>query len=365
MSIVSCYVGLDYHDETIRVCVLAEDGELMVNRNVGNDPAEVRRLVQLRGGSVRGVAIEACCGSADFAAELIAQTGWSVKLAHPAAVQHLKKNRDKSDHGDAWLLADLLRVNYLPEVWLADSHTRQLRRLVRHRQGLVAERKNIKLRIRSLLREERMPRCSAANAWTKPWMAWIVTLPLGPESQWVLNQELQRLAQVEEAIRQVDQRFAEATQGDPLVEKLLALPGVALVTAVIFRAMIGRFDRFRNGKQLSRFCGLTPCNASSGKRQADAGLVNEGNELLRAAMIQLAKRLPGHDARWKELHSRLRLTKPANVATAALANRWLRGVYYQIVPPQLGRPEENSDLGSGSANGGEPVAPRPHVVLGL
>ena len=44
MSIVSCYVGLDYHDETIRVCVLAEDGELMVNRNVGNDPAEVRRL---------------------------------------------------------------------------------------------------------------------------------------------------------------------------------------------------------------------------------------------------------------------------------------------------------------------------------
>ena len=196
-------------------------------------------------------------------------------------------------------------------------------------------------------------------------MAWIVTLPLGPESQWVLNQELQRFAQVEEAVRQVDQRFAEATQGDPLVEKLLALPGVALVTAVILRAMIGRFDRFRNGKQLSRFCGLTPCNASSGKRQADAGLVNEGNELLRTAMIQLAKRLPGHDARWKELHSRLRSTKPANVATAALANRWLRGVYYQIVPPQLGQPEQNSDLGSGSANGGEPVAPRPHVVLGL
>jgi hypothetical protein len=34
MSIVSCDVGLDYHDETIRVCALAEDGELFVNRNV-------------------------------------------------------------------------------------------------------------------------------------------------------------------------------------------------------------------------------------------------------------------------------------------------------------------------------------------
>ena len=125
MSIVSCDVGLDYHDETIRVCVLAEDGELIVNRNVGNDPAEVRRLVPLRGASVCGVAIEACCGSADFAAELIAN-GVVRQLAHPAAVQRLKKNRDKTDHGDAWLLADLLRMNYLPEVWLADSHTRQL-----------------------------------------------------------------------------------------------------------------------------------------------------------------------------------------------------------------------------------------------
>ena len=123
MSIVSCYVGLDYHDETIRVCVLAEDGELIVNRNVGNDPAEVRRLVQLRGASVCGVAIEACCGSADFAAELIAQTGWSVKLAHPAAVQRLKKNRDKTDHGDAWLLADLLRELSPGSVAGGQSHT--------------------------------------------------------------------------------------------------------------------------------------------------------------------------------------------------------------------------------------------------
>lgn len=34
MSIVSRSVGLDYHDKTIRVCELAEYGELIVNRNV-------------------------------------------------------------------------------------------------------------------------------------------------------------------------------------------------------------------------------------------------------------------------------------------------------------------------------------------
>ena len=94
---------------------------------------------------------------------------------------------------------------------------------------------------------------------------------------------------------------------------------------------MGRFDRFQSGKQLARFCGVTPCNASSGKRQADAGLVKAGNRALRAVIIQAAQRLPRHEPRWNELKQRLRRTKPANVATAAVANRWLRWLYHQMV----------------------------------
>ena len=71
-------------------------------------------------------------------------------------MRRLKNGPDKTDHGDAWHLANLARVNYLPEVWLADDQTRQLRRLVRHRQALMADAKDIKLRIRSLLKEERV-----------------------------------------------------------------------------------------------------------------------------------------------------------------------------------------------------------------
>ena len=54
------------------------------------------------------------------------------------------------------------------------------------------------------------------------------------------------------------------------MQKLLTMSGIGLVTAVTLRAEIGRFDRFRTGKQLARFCGLSPRNASSGQRQASA-----------------------------------------------------------------------------------------------
>ena len=331
MGIVPVYVGLDYHDETIRVCVLDEYGVVLGNRNVANDPGAVRDFVRRLGGLVRGVAIEACCGAADFATELEALTEWTVKLAHAGAVQRLKQGPDKTDHGDAWHLADLLRVGYLPEVWLADAGTRQLRRLVRYRQGLITERKQIKLRMRALLREERIVPPSGKNPWTKAWLDWLQTAPLGEHSRWVLDQERRRLERIEGDIAQVEKRLEEATQDDPLMAKLLEQPGVGLITAATLRAVVGRFDRFKSGKQLSRYCGVTPCNASSGKRQADAGLVESGHDILRPMLIQLAKRLPRHEPRWRELHGKLRKTKPANVASAAIANRWLRRLYHELV----------------------------------
>jgi transposase len=362
MSMVPCYVGLDYHDDTIRVCVIDEEGAVLLNRNVANDPSWVMLTVGRVSDRVLGVAIEACCGAADFAARLQSLTGWPVKLAHAGAVACLKKARDKTDAGDAWHLADLVRVKFLPEVWLADEKTRQLRRLVSHRNALVAERKNAKLRIRALLREERI--VSTGRPWTKAWMAWLRTCLMREESRWVLDQEILRLTQLEEAVRRVEQRFAQATQGDALVAKLLDEPDVGLVTAMGLRAVIGRFDRFRKGKQLSSFCGITPCNASSGKRQADAGLTNRGNEELRAMLLQLAKRLPRRGGHWRELHQRLSRTKPANVVSVAIANRWLRQLFHKIVTIPKAQ-AEGVDLGSGSANGADPVAPRPHVVLGL
>jgi transposase len=331
MQIVPVYVGLDYHEDTIRVCMLDEDGGELVNRNVANSPAAVVDLVRHHGGLVREVAIEACCGAADFATQLIEVTQWRVRMAHPSAVNRLKQGPDKTDHRDAWHLANLLRVGYLPEVWLADAATRQLRRLVRFRQGLVDQKKDIKLRIGALLREERIINASGGNTWTKPWMAWLKIVELGEQTRWVLDQELRRLEQAETDLVDVEKRMELATQGDAVVAKLKEQPGIGTVTAVTMRAVIGRFDRFKTGKQLSSYCGVTPCNSSSGKRQADAGLIESGNDILRPMLIQLAKRLPRHEPRWKELHTQLRKTKGANVTSAAIANRWLRRLYHDMV----------------------------------
>lgn len=342
MQILAAYLGLDYHSESIRVCLMTQEGDMLVNRNVAAAVGPVVELVQQCVEAsrknkqrpldllVQGVAIEACTGSAEFAARLIEATQWNVKLAHAGAVHRLKQNPDKTDHGDAWHLANLIRVNYLPEVWLADATTRQLRHLIRYRQALMADAKDIKQRIRSLLKEDDTLETCTATAWTKTWRAWLDGVVLPEHSRWIVTQQLATLEHLQAKIAEVDARLSEATSADPLVQKLLAQEGVGLVTAMLLRAVVGRVDRFKNGKQLSRYCGVTPCNASSGKRQADAGLVPAGHKDLRAALMQLAKRLPRHVPRWREFKQKMGQNKPANVVTAAIANRWLRRLYHEL-----------------------------------
>ena len=105
-----------------------------------------------------------------------------------------------------------------------------------------------------------------------------------------------------------------------------------MVTAVTLRAEIGRFDRFDTGKQLSRFCGVTPRNASSGHRQADAGLIKAGNPGLRVVLIELAHRLIRlNKPHWGPLARKMfDRGKPKNVVVAAIANRWVRWLFHEM-----------------------------------
>jgi transposase len=341
MVSVSLAVGLDYHQDSIRVCVLNAEGEELVNCNCPNSVDFVyEKIAQF--GAPKAVAIEACCGAADFAERLQKLADWTVQLAHPGYVRRLKQSPDKSDRSDAYLLADLVRVDYLPQVWLAPTATRQLRVLSRFRQQLRKVRTEIKQQVRGLLREERI-QGAPANAWTKAWLAWLQdTATLREETRWVLLQQLERLRQLEAQIDEVEARLKKLTQDDPVTQKLLRQPGVGLVTAVTLRAEIGCFERFGNGKQLARYCGVTPCNASSGKRQADAGLVRASNRELRTILIEAAHRLVQHDPRWRKLKNDLRRTKAGNVATAAVANRWIRWLYYQMIKPEQVEEQPNA-----------------------
>ncbi|MGE3818854.1 MAG: IS110 family transposase [Isosphaeraceae bacterium] len=317
MSKVTVFVGLDYHEDSVQVCVMDCSRTVLANRSCRDAAAAIAQVVASLGHHVRA-AIEARSGAAALADELINRHGWDLDMAHPGYVNRMRRSPDKSDYSDAKILADLVRVGYLPKVWLAPEDARQLRTLVRYRQQLVDQRRAVKLRVTALLREARLAG-PGLRRWGRPWMRWLETAEgLGSEARFVMDRHLADL-------RSLDQRMVE------VVAQLVALRGLGRVTAWALRAEIGRFDRFGSGKQLARYCGLSPRNASSGQRQADAGLIKAGNELSRATLIEAAHRLIRFDDRWRALATTLRVAgKPACVVAAAVANRWTRWLFHQV-----------------------------------
>lgn len=332
MKRITVFVGLDYHQHSVQVCILNREGVVLGNRRCENDRLMIVTYVEQFCTDVQA-AIESCVGASDFAEELLQHHGWSVDLAHPGYVHRMKQSPDKSDYTDAHMLADLIRVGYLPKVWLAPSSIRELRRLIRHRQQIAQSIRNTKLRMGALLREHRSGTCSFGR-WTLRWIAWAIPHPCLPEqSRWIMERLLAQLRFHEEERRIVEKQLQSVTGDDAVVRQLMSFAGIGPVTAWTLRAEIGRFDRFRSGKQLSRFCGLSPRNASSGNRQADAGLIRACNRELRRVLIEAAHRLARYDARWKAFAQKKRSEgKPGSVVAAAVANRWIRWLYHQMVP---------------------------------
>jgi transposase len=332
MKKVTCFVGLDYHQDSVQVCVLDRHGRQLLNRSCPNDWQTIAQTVAPLG-RLKGAAIEACCGAADLGEQLKRHAHWPLDLAHPGYVAKQKRSPDKSDFSDGRLLADLTRVGYLPKVYLPPAYERDLRQLVNHRQDLVDRRRAVKLRIGAVLRQYRACSPDRISRWTKAWVSWVPSAAqLSDHARWIVTDLLQELAHLDQKVAIADGRLREATVDDALVDRLMDEPGIGEVTAWVLAAYIGSFNRFGSGKQLSRYCGLSPCNASTGDKQADAGLIDGCNQLLRTTLIQAAHRLTWQHPRWSRLHESLRRRgKPACVAVAAVANRWMRGLWHRIM----------------------------------
>jgi len=335
---VPLFVGLDYHQDSVQVCVLDARGGVRLNRPVANDWQKIRDAVEAAAAPLNGrvcrVGVEACCGSADLAEELVDHAGWDVSLGHPAYVAKLRGSPDKSDFSDGRLVADLVRVSYLPAVWLPPRHVRELRQLVNYRRRLVDQRRAAKLQVGAVLREQRVrvPKEVAKSRWTRAWVAYARHAPdLSEQARWVVGQTLDEVGHLDKRVAAADARLREATGHDAVVAKLMAQEGVGEVTAWVLRAYVGGFGRFKSGKHLARYCGLSPRNASSAAKVGDAGLVNGCNKLLRATVVQAAQRLARTSPRWSKLYDALRARgKNACVAVAAVGNRWLRCLYHAM-----------------------------------
>ena len=126
-----------------------DSGEQLSAVRIVNDPVALGLQLE-EAGSNPEVVLEATYGWY-WAVDVLQAAGALVHLAHPLGVKGFRYRRVKNDVRDAGDLADLLRMNRLPEAWIAPPQVRELRELVRYRAKIVAIRSGIKAQMHAVL----------------------------------------------------------------------------------------------------------------------------------------------------------------------------------------------------------------------
>jgi transposase len=131
------YVGLDLSRQRLDVHVLDEDGRTVEVTAVRPEAGALRVLaarVLGHGHEVRG-AIESMTG-ARFVHDTLERYGWEVEIADAAKVKGIAPLAAKTDRIDAWVLAELARLDLVPAIWLPDPVIRAERERARFRLHL-------------------------------------------------------------------------------------------------------------------------------------------------------------------------------------------------------------------------------------
>jgi transposase len=139
--------------------------------------------------------------------------------------------------------------------------------------------------------------------------------------------------ELEEKSRDVEKQLKALSRTVPLVERLETIPGVGLLNATAFSAMVGNFPRFKSGRKFASWLGLTPKESSSGKRRWLGSISKAGDPYLRTLLIAGARSLLLGAHRTKRPHQlqawalEIEKRRGRNRAAVAVANKLARIIW--------------------------------------
>jgi transposase len=129
------YRGIDLHARTMYVCILNQDGEILLHRNMKTSPETLlRNIAPYRADIV--VAVEGLF-TWYWLADLCAQEGIPFVLGHALYMKAIHGGKAKHDKIDAQKIAVLLRGGMLPQAYVYPAEMRATRDLLRRRLHLL------------------------------------------------------------------------------------------------------------------------------------------------------------------------------------------------------------------------------------
>ena len=150
-----CSCGIDLNARSMYVCILSQDGEMRVHRNMKAAPEPLlKAIAPYRDGLV--VAVE-CIFTWYWLADLCAQEDLPFVLGHALYMKAIHGGKAKHDTIDSHKIATLLRGGMLPKAYVYPAEMRATRDLLRRRTHLMRKRAELLAHVQNTNSPDNLP----------------------------------------------------------------------------------------------------------------------------------------------------------------------------------------------------------------
>ena len=322
------FAALDLHKQAVEAVVLHDDGSLRHRQRFPTTRAALVAFAQKHLGPTIPVAVEATFNTWPVVDVLTPHVG-EVVVSNPLRTRAIAEAKIKTDKVDAFVLAQLLRLDFLPRVWIPDPATQLQRRATTERTQLTYDRTRLKNRIHSIL-HQRLIEAPQGDLFKPANLAWLRTLSLDDFGRSALDRLLRLLDQLELELLDVGNSLAAHAYHSPQVKLLMTLPGVDFAVAETVLATLGDITRFPSPDRAAAYLGLVPSTRQSGAHCYHGPITKQGSGHARWMLIQAAQHVAETPGPLGVFFRRLAKRKNRNVAVTATARKLVTITWHML-----------------------------------
>lgn len=287
------YIGIDVHLKSWKVSVFSQEFELKTFTQPPDSSLLMVFLKKHYPGAAYHCVYEA--GFSGFSTQRrLASMGINCSVIHPADVPTMdKEKKHKSDRIDSRKLGRSLKNGDLNAIYVPDEQIEQDRALLRTRDRIVRNKTRVKNRIKFFLMffGVEIPDEFSGKIWSKGFIEWLNTLPLGKSAKHSMKVYLSELNHLEVLEKELNKNIRGLARSEKYAKKvnlLMGIPSIGLISAMTLLTEIGDINRFKSLKSLCCYFGLVPNSRSSGETSHVGRITRRGNSYLKFILVECA-----------------------------------------------------------------------------
>jgi transposase len=253
----------------------------------------------------------------------------SVHPANPQRVRVIAEAKNKTDSYDSRMLAELLRINFLPESFYVPKEIRGLRILVRQRSHMIKIRTGLKNRIRHLLFLDGSI-VSAKDISSAKGSREILDLQLPDMTSKSIKECQALIKELNRAIKNLEKYLYKSCAGIEDVKLLKTIPGIGDLRSAIIYLEVVDINRFKSYKKFCSYTGMIPVVRSSGEKVYTGHMTKEGSKSLRYVFIEAAQKAHKESISLGRLYYRALHRSDSQTAKVAVAHKLAKIVYAML-----------------------------------